>query len=160
MTTVWLPVALLRDMASGADAWQPLEDGGVLAGYWSTQYSEAVIAHVIHAGPRADHRKTGMTPDSEYQETELDRIFSETDGHSYYLGDWHSHPGLGAVPSGTDRATLRRIAATPAAGAPEPLMLILDHADERWGVIGWQGRFGFLGRFGPLHVDTVSLRIG
>lgn len=160
MTQVWLPVVLLREMAMAAEEWQPLEDGGVLAGYWATRYSEAVITHVVHAGPGADHRKTGMTPDSDYQEIELNRIFDVTDGVSYYLGDWHSHPGMGAVPSPMDRRTLRRIALETDAATPQPLMLILDNPDEKWGVIGWQGRFGLLGRFGSLHVDVVELRVG
>ena len=160
MTAVWLPASLLREMAAAAEEWRPLEGGGVLAGYWATRYSEAVVTHVIHAGPGADHRKTGMAPDSDYQDGELARIFEETDGVAYYLGDWHSHPGTGAVPSPTDRRTLRRIATETEAAAPQPLMLILDNPGERWGVIGWQGRFGLLGRFGPLHVNAVELRVG
>lgn len=160
MTVVWLPAALLHEVAGAAKEWQPLETGGVLAGYWVAQHSEAVVTHVIHAGPDADHRKAGMRPDAEFQEAELVRIFNETGGDSYYLGDWHSHPGMGAVPSAIDRATLRRIATAPAAAAPQPLMLILDNPEDEWGVIGWQGRFGLLGRFGPLHVDAVNLRVG
>lgn len=160
MTAVWLLARLLREMAAAAEECQPLEAGGVLAGYWATRYSEAVITHVVHAGPDADHRKTGMTPDSDYQEVELARIFEETDGVSYYLGDWHTHPGMGAVPSPTDRRTLRRIAFETEAAAPKPLMLILDNPNEKWRVIAWQGRLGLLGRFGPLHVDAVGLCVG
>ena len=160
MTLVWLPAVLLHEMASAAEEWQPLETGGVLAGYWVPPNSEAVITHVVHAGPNADHRKSGMTPDADFQNAELDRIYAEADGASYYLGDWHSHPGMGAVPSPTDRATLRRIATTTEAAAPKPLMLILDNAYEKWGVIGWQAHLSFLGRFGPLHVDAVELRVG
>lgn len=160
VTLVWLPAAILREMAVAAQEWQPSETGGVLSGYWAAPFFEAVITHVVHAGPNAERRKTGMTPDAEFQEAELDRIFSETDGASYYLGDWHSHPGMRTVPSRTDRATLRRIATTTDAAAPRPLMLILDNADEEWGVIGWQAHLGLLRRFGPLEVDRVELRIG
>lgn len=160
VTQVWLPAVLLREMAKTAEEWQPFEGGGVFAGYWATRHSAAVITHVVHAGPGADHRTTGMRPDAEYQEAELLRIFEATDGVSYYLGDWHSHPGMAAVPSPTDRRTLRRIASETEAAAPQPLMLILANQDEKWAVIGWQGRFGLLGRFGPLHVDAVELRVG
>lgn len=59
LTTVWLPVQLLDKMAVAADLWKPLEAGGVLAGYWSTKHSEAIVTHVIDVGPRAEHRKDG-----------------------------------------------------------------------------------------------------
>jgi len=160
VTRVWLPVHLLAEMAVAADEWAPLEAGGVLAGYWSTKYSEAVVTHLIDAGPGAEHRTNGMTPDADFQESELDRIFAETTGDSRYLGDWHSHPGMGAVPSPTDRRTLRRIALDPDALAPRPLMLILDDAADEWGVIGWQARFGWLRRFGIIHVDAIELIVG
>ena len=160
LTRVWLPEHLLAEMAVAAHEWAPLEAGGVLAGYWSTMYSEAVVTHVIDAGPGAEHRTHGMTPDAKYQESELDRIFAETSGDSRYLGDWHSHPGMGAVPSPTDRRTLRRIALHADALAPRPLMLILDDVDAEWGVMGWQARFGWLGRFGFIHVDAVELMVG
>lgn len=160
MTIVWLPAPLLHEMAVTAEEWEPLEAGGVLAGYWSSKHSEGVITHVVHAGPRAEHRKSGMTPDAAFQQRELDRIFVETDGVSYYLGDWHSHPGLGAVPSPTDRATLRRIASDPAAMTARPLMLILNNPNDQWGVIGWQAHFGLLGRFGLMHTDPAELRVG
>lgn len=38
--------------------------------------------------------------------------------------------------------------------------LLLDDADAEWGVIGWQARFGWLGRFGFIHVDAVELIVG
>ncbi len=78
LTRVWLPVHLLAEMAVAADVWAPLEAGGVLAGYWSTEYSEAVVTHVIGAGPRAEHRTDGMTPDADYQESELDPSGTKT----------------------------------------------------------------------------------
>jgi integrative and conjugative element protein (TIGR02256 family) len=160
LTKVWLPAQLLDELAVAADEWKPLEAGGVLAGYWSTKHVEAIVTHVIDAGPHAEHRKDGMAPDTHYQESELDRVFAETDHVSYYLGDWHSHPGMGAVPSPIDRRTLRRIALHHDALAPRPLMLILDNAEDEWGVIGWQARFGRLGRFGFIHVDPIELVVG
>ncbi|MDQ3688955.1 MAG: hypothetical protein M3406_02770 [Chloroflexota bacterium] len=67
---------------------------------------------------------------------------------------------MGVVPSPTDRRTLRRSALHADALAPCPPMLILDDADAEWGVTGWQARFGWLGRFGFIHVDAVELMIG
>lgn len=147
-------------MATDAEAWAPNETGGILAGYWSTKHSECVVTHLVDAGPDAEHRPTGMTPDAAYQDSELDGIFGETDGASVYVGEWHSHPDAPAFPSPIDRATLRRIALHSAAFAPRPLMLLADRLDDRWSVVGWQARLGRLGRFGPLHVDPVELRVG
>lgn len=159
-TVVWLPAALLHEMAVAAQRLEPKEAGGILAGYWSTKFTECVVTHVIDAGPNAEHRATGMTPDAAYQEAELDRIFEETRGASVYIAEWHTHPTSAPAPSATDRATLRRIALDPEAHAPEPLMLILGNEDNAWGAVGWQGRFGLFGRFGPLHTDPVELRVG
>jgi hypothetical protein len=66
-------------------------------------------------------------------------------------------PSLG---SGFQVKHMRLHQTTIDAGALRPLMLILDNADEKWGVVGWQGQLGLLGRFGPLHVHPVALRVG
>jgi integrative and conjugative element protein (TIGR02256 family) len=159
-TVVWLPASLLRYIATAAEEWAPKETGGILAGYWSTKHTECVVTHVIGAGPTADHRETGLTPDTGYQESELDRIFAESGGASVYIGEWHSHPNSPAIPSPADRSTLRRIALYSAAQAPRPLVLIVDRLDDQWSVVGWQGRLGPFGRLGWLRVDPVELRVG
>ena len=130
-------------MRDEADDHHPNETGGILLGYWARE-GEAVVTSVVGPGPRATHGPYGFGPDNEYQERELAVAYAESDGRIAYLGDWHTHPGSVAEPSGKDRGTIRRIAREPEARCPEPLMVILGQR-ERWQFAAWQGRIGFLG---------------
>src|SRR3546814_7384631 len=56
-----------------------------------------------------------------------------------YLGDWHTHPDGTDVLSRADKATLRRIARTPDARAPRPVMLIANGEPEQWRIAGFVG---------------------
>ncbi|OHV86680.1 Mov34/MPN/PAD-1 family protein [Mesorhizobium sp. ORS 3428] len=49
--------------------------------------------------------------------------------NQYYLGEWHSHPGMPPVPGGQDRSTMRAIAADGAYCCPEPILLIVGGRD-------------------------------
>jgi integrative and conjugative element protein (TIGR02256 family) len=128
--TVWLPKRLLAEAEAWANAWAPLEVGGILAGY--IQGAEGVVTHLVGPGTRATHTRASFLPDHTYHVDEVARIYRETEGVSTYLGDWHTHPdGLPRL-SPTDRKTLRNIATDPEARCPEPLMMILAGSRARW----------------------------
>jgi integrative and conjugative element protein (TIGR02256 family) len=84
-----------------------------------------VISSVIGPGPRASHRATSFTPDAAWQEEQLAEVYEQAGRRLHYLGDWHTHPRGTVRLSGTDRATLRRIADHPDARAPHPVMALL-----------------------------------
>ncbi len=52
----------------------PKETGGVLVGYWATQFTDVIIVDVIGPGPKAVLNSDAFLPDAEYQEKELARI--------------------------------------------------------------------------------------
>lgn len=52
-------------------------------------------------------------------------LFARTRGEQHYIGEWHTHPGGSAEPSGTDNRTLRAIATDRKTGCPECILLIL-----------------------------------
>jgi proteasome lid subunit RPN8/RPN11 len=43
----------------------------------------------------------------------------------YYVGEWHSHPGGSAEPSGSDIAAMRQIASDPMYRCEAPLLLVI-----------------------------------
>jgi hypothetical protein len=76
------------------------------------------------------------------------------------LGDWHSHPrATSGSLSRHDRAVIRKIARTPAARAPNPIMAIFFGSPECWNVTVWAGRLsaGFLG-LPRLATDSLEVR--
>lgn len=54
--------------------------------------------------------------------------FFDRSGHDYtrynYLGEWHSHPNVTALPSGPDIASMHEIVTDPAVGAAFAVLLI------------------------------------
>jgi integrative and conjugative element protein (TIGR02256 family) len=113
-------------------------------GYWlppmgrEADPREAVVMAAIGPGPAAVHRPHSFSPDHDYQEREIARVYGESGRLWDYLGDWHSHPnGPGAL-SSRDKATLSRIALEPRARAPRPVMLILA-AGKPWIPHAWMG---------------------
>lgn len=133
---VWVPSDVLESIVGEADRVAPLETGGVLLGYWSVVGQELVITAATGPGPRASHRPKGFDPDSEYHRLEIARLYAQSGRLHGYVGDWHTHPAGGYHPSRLDRRTLQRIARSPGARAPVPVMAILGEGPE--GANGWR----------------------
>ena len=102
----------------------PLETGGVLMGYVDRRAAAVVVTHVVGPGPGAVHERTAFSPDQEWHESEVARLYAESGRTCTYLGDWHTHPDGQPVLSSADRATLRTIARSPEARCQRPLILI------------------------------------
>lgn len=132
-TRVWLPRGVLGELTREADDKAPDETGGMLLGYISNERDnpEAVIEAVIPPGPRAKHEPYRFEPDGPWQRGELERIYYESPSATY-LGDWHSHPDGGGLPSRRDRRTARAVARRRRARAPNPLTVILYGKPSAW----------------------------
>lgn len=163
--SIWIPSVVLADLARSADTFAPLETGGVLLGYWvhapsgTTCEAEAVVTAQIGPGPRAVHRERSFSPDHVYQEEEIARLYHESGRRWNYIGDWHTHPSGPGSLSGRDKATLRRIATTPAARAPFPVMIVLA-SGAPWVPCAWlamTSRHRWWSRK-PLEVTALRLR--
>lgn len=57
--------------------------------------------------------------------------FRQKTGHDHgrfnYLGEWHSHPTMAALPSLQDAASMREIVADPAVNTPFAVLMIVRH---------------------------------
>jgi integrative and conjugative element protein (TIGR02256 family) len=125
---VFVPSALLEDVTAEGRRWAPDETGGMLVGYRTAAdvRADLVVTHAIEAGPNAKRARTRFVPDGRWQQEQLEHLYETTDRISTYLGDWHTHPRGGVRPSGVDHKTFERVAATPDARAPHPLILIVS----------------------------------
>lgn len=137
--TAWISSAVLEFLRREADSAAPLETGGVLLGYWSEAPTSPVVTHVLGPGPQAIHEHDRFVPDYEFHDREVARLYRKSNGGLAYIGDWHSHPGNPGYLSKSDYATLCRIAASPTARAPRPLMVILAFGPA-WEPVVWAAR--------------------
>lgn len=145
---VWIPAGSLNTMATEASHWAPCETGGLLVGYWAAP-DEAVVTHVVDAGPNAQRTNIAFEPDAQYQEASLAELYESSGRLDTYLGDWHSHPTGSLCLSRRDRKTLRTIGREPSARCPRPLMLLLAGRADGWGSAVWSGERGRLGIVRP-----------
>jgi integrative and conjugative element protein (TIGR02256 family) len=137
LAVAWVRASALSDMIAEADKWSPRETGGILIGYWSNRFSDVVVTNIIGPGPRAVHCKTSFQPDHDYQDIEVARLYLLSGRVHTYIGDWHTHPGATPEMSRADRRTLARIAQSPGARAPVPIMGILG-GDKSWRLAVWK----------------------
>jgi integrative and conjugative element protein (TIGR02256 family) len=135
----WVAAEALALIEAEARRRAPNETGGVLLGYWSAEGDEVVITCATGAGPRAKHSKVVYTPDRDYDQALIADYYLAAGRRITYLGDWHTHPDAGAYLSDQDRRTLRQIAESPSARAPNALMAVLA-GGRPWELHVWVGR--------------------
>lgn len=133
---VWLPADLFRELEQEAARVYPLETGGVLLGYRSSDHW--VVDGALGPGPRARHRLHGFEPDHQWHAEKLRLRFVASAGGERYLGDWHSHPGGALALSRTDLKALRQIIQSPEARTPEPLSALLAGRPSDWQIGIWR----------------------
>lgn len=157
---LWLADQALSFMQKEAARKYPLETGGVLMGYQVPESREVVVTAAIGPGPMAVHSRTRFIPDAAWQLARISEIYAESARAHTYLGEWHIHPGGTCHLSLLDRKTLCRIASTPEARAPEPVMLILAGQPEQWKIeavrLRSNGRFCIFRQLDKLEVSTYK----
>jgi len=155
LNTLWLPSTIEERLLAEADDKYDSETGGILMGY-RLNGSQYVVQDVIGPGPNASHQRNWFEPDYDYHDQEIGRAFKGSGGVSTYLGDWHTHPDGAARLSPKDRRTLIRIARTPEAQAPCPVMLLASGSPGRWRINAWcclQHRLLRLPRFSVVRLN-------
>ena len=136
MAVVKFSQSSIRKMIVEAGSSVPDETGGILLGYWTVEFKEAIVLYAIGPGPCAIRSPAKFYPDGEYHWKVIEQIFTTTNGKVTYLGDWHSHPQGGRNLSWLDRSTLKKIAQTPESQTNHPLMVILMGHDS-WVINVW-----------------------
>jgi len=120
-----------------ANKYSPLENGGVLMGYFTPSKNEAVVTKPVGPGPEAEHSSHGFCPDNRFHTEEIEETFRK-DRRIIYIGDWHSHPNGNPNLSPRDKKTLKNISSYPASRLPNPVMLILYGDPDNWNYAAYQ----------------------
>lgn len=124
-----VPATVVDALRRESEAHSPCETGGILLGTETSAAAE--VLQVVDAGPAAEREHARFTPDGPWQRARVAELYEASGRTLNYLGDWHSHP-RGGRPSGLDRATAARIAATTSARCPRPVFLLVTRDRERW----------------------------
>ena len=143
MKRVWISRRDLTTLVRLAEEKEPRETGGLLVGYFSADDKDVVITGITGPGPKAKHGRYSFCPDYNADRVEMTRIFEESNGLAWYLGDWHTHPTGPAYLSLLDRKALKNIAKFDGNHVKRPIMLILGR--------GGSGRFLWLPQVWRIH---------
>lgn len=133
---LWISHQVWDEMICEAQSALPYETGGVLLGYLGVN-GDYVVTNLVGPGPKAIHGKYRFLPDHEYQQTEINRIFSNSKGGIDYLGDWHTHPKSSCCMSWRDKRTLQDIALKSELNLDSPIMAIACQAERSWSIGAW-----------------------
>lgn len=123
-----IDTTVLQQIENYSKQYYPKEIGGVLVGSYSLNSKRALVKYIvipqkIISGPYFFERKINWI------NKELQRFHEESDGSLIYLGEWHSHPDMEAIPSQTDIAAIQEISTDNGVKIEAPILLIA-HVSE------------------------------
>lgn len=100
------------------------ETGGILIGYYTDDYSTAVITEITFPPIDSVFGTNWFTRGVIGLRTLLAQRWKSTSQRTYYLGEWHYHPSSDIAPSKADIEQMRAISHTMEYQCKEPIMLI------------------------------------
>lgn len=104
----------------------PKETGGVLVGYYTEAQDCAVVMEVSAPPPDSKSTRNSFVRGTVGLQGWLNKLWRNE--RTFYLGDWHSHPGQAPSASLTDIAQLKEIAEDETRKCPEPVALLIGGA--------------------------------
>jgi integrative and conjugative element protein (TIGR02256 family) len=108
------------------------ETGGVFIGRYSRDLSMAFVTEVVFAPIDSKQGPTWFERGVEGLTQKL-RLSWRSTG-TFYLGEWHFHPGAAPNPSSVDSSQMAAIAKSPLYTCPEPILMIIGGSDRQWSV--------------------------
>lgn len=121
-----LPDAVLAELRRLAGEALPNETGGTLIGYYGDGGRVAQVERALGVRRGARQGRSHFYRPSDAVDGQLAEIYRASGGRTYYLGEWHSHPGSAPGPSGTDLHTMHDLARSPMVATDTPVLLILE----------------------------------
>lgn len=119
----WIDKNHIEAIIEEFSVWTPKETGGILMGYRIK--NQLWITDIVGPGPNAKHEYFSYSPDNDFHEEEMARIYKSSGRVHTYIGDWHTHPKSSAYLSDRDKKTMKNISGNVPSRLPEPLMLIM-----------------------------------
>ncbi len=148
-----LPGDAVRHMLTEATNADGTETGGLLIGLYNDALDTAMVTRA--ASPPTDSVRTpttfwrGITGVQEL----LQRLWTRP-VRTFYLGEWHVHPGLSAQKSRTDDQTMNNPALKHAFQCAVPVLVILGgHPGSDWHLKAW----AYPDRQPPVSLNEVSV---
>ena len=121
-------VALLSSCQRASDK----ETGGVLIGYYNPNHNMAFVTEVTPAPPDSKRGASWFDRGVKGLTRKLQSSWNKKG--SFYLGEWHYHPGAAPSPSSTDSTQMAEIACSHLYACPEPVLLIIGGTPGTWSV--------------------------
>lgn len=98
------------------------ETGGILVGHYSDDLTTARVEFVSDEPPDSRAGRTWFVRGKVGLAAMLEQAWDEG---RYYLGEWHSHPGSSATPSGPDLSSITKLARDRALVCRRPILVII-----------------------------------
>ncbi len=102
----------------------PNEFGGVLVGSYDSNRKSAIIEDII-CPEKYENSPVFFKRYPESINKKLKKIYSESNGTVYYLGEWHSHPNMAANPSTHDKESMEKLITESDLKITSPILLII-----------------------------------
>jgi integrative and conjugative element protein (TIGR02256 family) len=109
-----------------------IETGGVLVGRYNPNHTVASVSEVTPPPKDSKHGRHWFDRGINGLSKKLSDSWRRE--RSFYLGEWHYHPGVAPIPSSVDSRQMASIANSPAYVCPEPILLIIGGAFPAWTV--------------------------
>jgi integrative and conjugative element protein (TIGR02256 family) len=111
------------------------ESGGILIGHYSRDHAMAFVTEVTSAP--IDSKRGNTWFDRGVRGLKSKLQLSWRKASTFYLGEWHFHPGAAPNPSPVDSAQMVEIAISPHYACPEPILLIVGGTEAHRTVAGY-----------------------
>lgn len=99
------------------------ETGGILVGHYDNTQLVAIVTDITGPPKGSKHGRYSFERAVGNLQSWLDQLWQKQ--QTYYLGEWHFHPGAAPSPSSTDHQQMKAIATDTKYACPEPILLIL-----------------------------------
>jgi integrative and conjugative element protein (TIGR02256 family) len=99
-----------RAVVEECTAFPEVETGGILVGK-KIGGQNIVVPFALGSGPKAKRSWTRFTPDVDWQQEALEKLFNRYQVN--YVGSFHRHPGCYRQPSSLDAKTAQEIISSP-----------------------------------------------
>jgi integrative and conjugative element protein (TIGR02256 family) len=111
------------------------ETGGILIGHYSRDHAMAFVTEVTSAPIDSKRGTTWFDRGIRGLKKTLRVSWHQT--RTFYLGEWHFHPGAAPNPSPVDSSQMAEIAKSPQYACPEPILLIVGGTEKQRTVAGY-----------------------
>ena len=115
---------LLDECAEAAE----VETGGILIGHYTDNHTMAIVKEVTRAPSDSRKGRTWFDRGIVGLTQKLRSSWHRT--KTFYLGEWHYHPGASPSPSVQDSIQMKEISSSEAYSCPEPVLFIVGGVSQ------------------------------